>query len=122
MNFLPISGRMGVSLAALAVTAGWLTLMPSAPQSAVRWITDVCTAAARPMFATATAPPGAGSRASTTVRLLSCEGLSDVPGTSAATAVVLEGTIRSQIEGGSASDYKTDQTWFEPPRALHLFA
>lgn len=143
MNNLPISGRTGVSLAALAITAGWLTLTPSAPQSAARWITDVCTAAGRPMFASAAAPSGSDSPPATIVRPLSCEALPDVPGKSvttaivdfpplaytaahrhpgSVTAVVLEGTIRSQMEGGPAADYKIGQTWFEPPRALHLFA
>lgn len=38
------------------------------------------------------------------------------------TAIVLKGTIRSQLLGGPAVDYKQGQSWFEPPGAIHLFA
>ncbi|MFS2053307.1 cupin domain-containing protein [Variovorax sp. CT11-76] len=37
-------------------------------------------------------------------------------------AVVVSGTVRSQMAGGPAVDYQAGQAWFEPPRALHLFA
>ncbi|MDR5823620.1 cupin domain-containing protein [Caballeronia sp. LZ043] len=37
-------------------------------------------------------------------------------------AVVLEGTVRSQMEGGPPTAYTVGQTWFEAPRALHMFA
>lgn len=37
-------------------------------------------------------------------------------------AVVVSGTIRSQLAGGAAIDYKAGQTWFEPPMMLHMFA
>ncbi len=38
------------------------------------------------------------------------------------TAFVVKGTVRSQMAGGAAIDYEAGETWFEPPRALHLFA
>lgn len=38
------------------------------------------------------------------------------------TAFVLQGTLRSQLEGGPVGTYGTGQTWFEPPGAVHLFA
>lgn len=42
--------------------------------------------------------------------------------TGVVTAFVLEGTLRSQMEGSAAAVYTTGQTWIEAPRALHLFA
>jgi quercetin dioxygenase-like cupin family protein len=38
------------------------------------------------------------------------------------TAVVLKGTLRSQLAGGLVGTYKPGETWFEPPGALHLLA
>ena len=35
---------------------------------------------------------------------------------------MVSGTVRSQMAGGPAVDYQAGQTWFEPPRALHLLA
>jgi hypothetical protein len=38
------------------------------------------------------------------------------------TAIILEGTIRSQLGGGPVGTYKTGETFFEPPGTLHVFA
>ncbi|WP_407944783.1 cupin domain-containing protein [Paraburkholderia acidicola] len=111
--------------------------------SVEQWLQDICSAADQPMFSSAPAQPGAASRPVTQVKVLSCEPLPDVPGKSVTTAVVdfpplalsgphrhpgsvtafvLEGTVRSQMEGTPAIDYRSGATWFEPPRALHLLA
>ena len=37
-------------------------------------------------------------------------------------ALVLKGTVRSQLEGAVANTYIVGQSWFEPPGAIHLFA
>lgn len=143
MNTLPLRRRAAMSLATLALAGGCLSLMPAAPQSAMRWITDICSAAGRPMFSSAPTPAGAPALPATNSRILSCESLPDVPGKAVTTvavdfpplaasaphrhpgtvtAVVVQGTIRSQLAGGPLIDYKTGETFFEPPRALHLVA
>ena len=134
------------------VTTAALALMPlvvslqhagGGPASVERWLRDICSAEDQPMFSSAPAQPGAASRPVTHVKVLSCEPLPDVPGKSVTTAVVdfpplaltgphrhpgtvtafvLEGTVRSQMEGATAIDYRSGATWFEPPRALHLLA
>lgn len=38
------------------------------------------------------------------------------------TAVVLSGTVRSQMAGGPPQDFAKGQAWFEPALALHVFA
>ncbi|SFJ80035.1 Cupin domain protein [Paraburkholderia megapolitana] len=113
--------------------------------SVEQWLSDICSASDQPMFSSAPAlvQPGAASRPVTHVKVLSCEPLPDVPGKSVTTAVVdfpplalsgphrhpgsvtafvLEGTVRSQMEGAAAIDYRSGATWFEAPRALHLLA
>ncbi|OXI29022.1 cupin [Burkholderia sp. AU16741] len=128
-------------LAALAAAA--LTLGPATPRSAVDWLTDICGSGGERLLSTASPNAGATNRPASTVKVLSCESLPNAPGKSVTTAVVdfpplgftpahrhpgsvvavvLEGTIRSQLEGGAPVDYASGQTWFEPPRALHLFA
>ncbi|AJZ74768.1 cupin domain-containing protein [Pandoraea apista] len=83
---------------------------------------------------------GAAVRPSTIVKPLSCEPLANAPGKSvttaivafpplaftpahrhpgAVTAVVLEGTIRSQLNAEAPVTYHANQTWFEPPGTLH---
>lgn len=37
-------------------------------------------------------------------------------------AFVLNGTLRSQLEGGPVDIFTTGQNWFEPAGAIHLFA
>jgi quercetin dioxygenase-like cupin family protein len=86
---------------------------------------------------------GSGARPATVTKPLSCEKLADIPGKAVTTAVVtfppnayspahrhpgsvtayvLKGSIRSQVSGGAAVTYHAGETWFEPTRALHLFA
>ncbi|SDA70442.1 cupin domain-containing protein [Mesorhizobium qingshengii] len=85
----------------------------------------------------------AAARPKTVVTTVSCEKLPDMPGKSVTTAIVnfppnaytprhrhpgsvsafvLQGTLRSQLEGSPAGTYTKGQTWFEPPGAIHLFA
>lgn len=86
---------------------------------------------------------GAAARPTTTVKPLSCEKLPNVPGHSittalvefppnahtprhrhpgAVTAFVLNGMLRSQLEGGPVGTFGKGQTWFELPGTIHLFA
>jgi quercetin dioxygenase-like cupin family protein len=37
-------------------------------------------------------------------------------------AYVLSGTVRSQLNGGKMVDYKTGQSWVEPPGTEHTFS
>lgn len=128
------------AMLALATTM-MLALGPSAPRAAIGWIVDIC--GGDSLMSNASTHTGAASRPASTVKVLSCEALPNAPGKSVTTAivdfpplgftpahrhpgavsaVVLEGTIRSQLQGGPPVDYAAGQTWFEPPRALHLFA
>ncbi len=143
MNASLLRGRRGAALAAPLLAAGWMLLAPAAPRSAVQWFEDLCTAVGRPMFASAASQTGAGARPATIVKPLSCEPLPNVPGKNvttvsvefpplayspahrhpgSVTAVVVEGTIRSQLGGSPAQDYQAGQTFFEPPGTLHVFA
>ena len=142
MSALSLRLRAGAGFGALALAAVW-ALTPSARQSAVNWIDDICSAAARPMFSSAPAAAGAPAKPATIPRILSCEPLPNVPGKSVSTmivdfpplaesaphrhpgsvtAVVVQGTVRSQMGGGPVVDYKTGETWFEQPFELHQFA
>jgi quercetin dioxygenase-like cupin family protein len=143
MSALFFAPRRSAALAALGLAAGWMLLMPAAPRSALQWFDDLCTSLGRPMFASAPAPAGAGARPATVVKRLSCESLPHVPGKSqttvlvefppqayspahrhpgSVTAVVIEGTIRSQLQGTPAQDYQAGESFFEPPGTLHVFA
>ncbi|VVD81111.1 cupin domain-containing protein [Pandoraea nosoerga] len=83
---------------------------------------------------------GAAARPATVLKPLSCEPLANAPGKSvttaivefaplayapahrhpgAVTAVVIEGTIRSQLNAEPVHTYTANQTWFEPPGTLH---
>lgn len=94
-------------------------------------------------MADADAGAAAGARPKTVVTPISCEKLPNVPGKSITTVIVafppngftprhrhpgsvsafvLKGTLRSQLEGGTAGTYTQGQTWFEPPGTIHLFA
>ena len=85
----------------------------------------------------------AAARSKTVVTPVSCEKLPDMPGKSVTTVIVefppnaytarhrhpgsvsafvLQGTLRSQLEGSPAGTYTKGQAWFEPPGAIHLFA
>jgi quercetin dioxygenase-like cupin family protein len=131
---------LALPLLLATAAAAWL---PASAPSAVRWIADLCSAAARPMFASALSEPGAQDRPAVIVRPLSCEALPNVPGKNATTlevvfppgarsaphrhpgsvmAVVVEGTVRSQLEGGPVVDYHAGQSFFEPPYILHMRA
>jgi quercetin dioxygenase-like cupin family protein len=143
MSALFIAPRRAAALATLGLAAGWLLLVPAAPHSAVQWFDELCSSLGRPMFASAPAPAGAAARPATVVKRLSCEPLPNVPGKSqttvlvefpplafspahrhpgSVTAVVTEGTIRSQLQGTPAADYQAGQSFFEPPGTLHVFA
>lgn len=134
-----------ISAMAIMLAAGLISVPHASKKEAVNWFADLCTSAVRPMFASAPAPAGASeaSRPVTSSKVLSCEPLPNVPGKSvttllvdfppmayspahrhpgSVTAVILEGTIRSQIAGSPAGDYRFGETFFEPPGALHLFA
>ncbi|MFV3331779.1 cupin domain-containing protein [Pseudomonas sp. NY15437] len=99
----------------------------------------------RPLASLADSQAGhaTGARPTTQVTRLSCEPLADLPGKvvttlqvdfppnahtpahrhpGALTAIVLSGQVRSQMQGQPAQTYSAGQTWFEPSRALHLFA
>jgi quercetin dioxygenase-like cupin family protein len=131
----------GVAALALAAAIGF-AFSPGAKQAALRLYDSVCFADSGPMFASSAADQAAG-RPVTTVNVLSCTKLASVPGKSVTTAmveypplaytpahrhpgevtaVVVEGTIRSQVDSGPVGDFVAGQTWFEGPRALHNFA
>jgi quercetin dioxygenase-like cupin family protein len=141
--------QVGAGVAALSVVlaAGWALMPHGGKQQAAQWLDDVCSAVSRPMFssASASAPAGSGeaARPATSSKVISCESLPNVPGKSvttvivdfpplayspahrhpgSVTAIILEGTIRSQLGGGPVGTYKTGETFFEPPRTLHVFA
>lgn len=140
-------GQVGGGLAAmsLVLAAGWALMPHGNRQAAVQWMDDVCSTVSRPMFSSATVPGGSGAAAppATLSKVISCEPLPNVPGKSvtttlvdfpplayspahrhpgSVTAIVLEGTIRSQLGGGPVGTFKTGETFFEPPGTLHVFA
>lgn len=125
---------------AAALTALTLALGPAAPQSALGWFDSLC---GQSSLASAFADARGANRPATKITVLSCEALPNVPGKSvttaivdfppmgftpahrhpgSVTAVVLEGTIRSQLAGTPPANYTRGQTWFEPPGMLHEFA
>ena len=131
----------GMAALALAAAAGF-ALSPGAKQAALRLYDSVCIADGGTMFASSAADKAAG-RPVTSVSVLSCSKLASVPGKSVTTAmvaypplaytpphrhpgevtaVVVEGTVRSQVDGGPVGDFTAGQSWFEGPRALHNFA
>lgn len=131
----------GSTIAALVVSAGVLAALQAGP--ATGWITEVCGRQGVPMFSTTTGGAGASIRPATVVSPLSCVPLPDVPGRNMTTALVqfspgaysgphrhpgsvsayvVSGSIRSQMAGSAANTFKAGEAWFEPPRALHLFA
>ena len=135
----------GMAATAFALAAGWALLPHGGRQEAVAWFNDLCSTMSRPMFASAPAPAGspAAARPATSPKVISCEPLPNVPGKSvttmlvdfppmayspahrhpgSVTAIILEGTIRSQLAGSPPGDYRVGETFFEPPGTLHLFA
>ncbi len=136
------AGLAGLSL---VLAAGWALMPRTGQQEAVQWFADVCSSVARPMFASAPVPAGSEvtARPATQVKVLSCEALPHVPGKSvttvlvdfpplayspahrhpgSVTAIILEGTIRSQLGGGPVGTFKSGETFFGPPNTLHMFA
>lgn len=130
---------------------GWLdafcTLATRANDALSAHASPVSSPSSQPRITTAmtgaSANSGAAARPSTKLTPLSCEPLANAPGKSvttaivefpplafspphrhpgAVTAVVIEGTIRSQLDAGPLITYKTNQTWFEPPGTLHTFS
>ncbi|KQW54427.1 cupin domain-containing protein [Variovorax sp. Root411] len=148
MNTMPLALRRHApaGFAVLAVAAaGWALLPHPSRQSTVQFIDDLCSTVGRPMFASAPAPEGsaAAARPGVSTKVISCESLPNVPGKSvttvmvdfppmayspahrhpgSVTAIVLDGTVRSQLGGGPVGDYRSGETFFEPPGTLHLFA
>ncbi|MDB5806976.1 MAG: Cupin 2 conserved barrel domain protein [Betaproteobacteria bacterium] len=131
----------GAAALALMAAAGF-ALSPGARQGALQMAGSVCFTDSGPMFASSAADKAAG-RPVTMTTVLSCSRLASVPGKSVTTAmvdypplaytpphrhpgevtaVVMEGTIRSQVNGGGVGDFVAGQTWFEEPKALHNFA
>lgn len=135
-----------VGMAVLGMGAISWSLMPAARQSTLQWVDEICSAAARPMFASMPAMPGSPAvpgHPATKVRVLACEPLPDAPGKNlttmvvefpplarsaphrhpgSVTAFVISGHLRSQLQGGPVVDYAAGQNWFEPPRVLHMLA
>jgi quercetin dioxygenase-like cupin family protein len=133
-------------VAATVMLAGGGVLLPhDERKEVVDWLADLCTSISRPLFSSAPVnTDGSGVvRPATSSQVISCEPLPNVPGKSvttllvnfpplayspahrhpgAVTAVILEGTIRSQLAGTPPGDYRFGETFFEPPGTLHLFA
>ncbi|MFO7324730.1 MAG: cupin domain-containing protein [Pseudomonadota bacterium] len=133
------AGRALVPLAAaalLAAAAAWTAHGP-APRhaAAAAHLHEAGTDAAD--------PPQEHVRPATSLRLLSCQPLPDIPGKAMTQAIVnfppraftpahrhpgavmahvLRGTVRSRLAGDAARSYGPGDTWFEPPGALHVFA
>lgn len=136
---------MVLAAASLVFAASWMATPHYDKQAAADWLADLCTSAIRPMFSS---PPtaenfGEAARPATSSKIVSCEPLPHVRGKAittqlvnfpplaytgahrhpgSVTVVILEGTIRSQLAGAPPADYRFGETFFEPPRALHLFA
>lgn len=134
-----------VAGASIVLAAGWALVPHAGKEETANWFADLCSSTGRPMFSSAPVPAGSGetARPVTSSKVLSCEPLPNVPGKSLTTllvdfppmayspahrhpgsvsAVILEGTIRSQVAGTPPGDYRFGETFFEPPGALHLFA
>lgn len=102
----------------------------------------LCSAASR-MLSSSIEESTATPRPTTSIETLSCQRLPHAPGKSVTTALVtfpplalspahrhpgsvtayvVKGSIRSQMQGSTAHTYAAGSTWFEPPKALHVFA
>ena len=89
------------------------------------------------------ANPATVATAAPSVNVISCEPLPNAPGKSittmtvdfpplaysaphrhpgSVTAIVMEGTVRSQMGGGPVVNYQKGQTWMEAPYELHAMA
>ncbi|ALS63034.1 hypothetical protein AT302_04035 [Pandoraea norimbergensis] len=133
-------------LAALGIAAAGLAMTPPAQRALPGWLDTFCTltaSATTAMMASASAGNDAAARPATKLTPLSCEPLANAPGKSvttaivefpplafspphrhpgAVTAVVIEGTIRSQLNAEVPVTYHANQTWFEPPGTLHTMS
>ena len=135
----------GAAATAVALAAAWALLPRGGPAQAIDWLADLCSSVARPMFSSPPVNTDASGavRPATASKVISCEPLPNVPGHAvttvivdfpprayspahrhpgSVTAVILQGTIRSQLAGTPAGDYQPGETFFEPPGTLHLFA
>lgn len=141
----------GNYLLLLALGVGVALTSSSVPQATAQWAHELCRSkpdlAALPYRGQAAAgddaPAAAALRPATNVKVISCEALPNVPGKSlttmivdfpplassaphrhpgSVTAIVLQGRVRSQMEGGPAITYRQGQTWSEAPYALHVLA
>lgn len=132
----------GSSVAMLALLAATgFALSPGAKKAVVGMWDAVCFTDSGPLFSTSAADKAAG-RPATIVTPLSCTALASVPGKSVTTAlvefpplgysgphrhpgevtaVVLEGSLRSQLNNTLPIVFASGQTWFEPPGTLHAF-
>jgi quercetin dioxygenase-like cupin family protein len=127
-----------VALAGLAAVAQHL-VTPSSPGV----VSGALRGAASRMLSSAIEGSAAGPRPTTSIETLSCQRLPHAPGKSVTTALVtfppralspahrhpgsvtayvIKGSIRSQVQGSTAHIYAAGSTWFEPPKALHVFA
>jgi hypothetical protein len=111
----------GIVVAAMVFAPGG-ALLPHEKKQVAGWLADLCTSISRPMFSSAPlTTDGSGVvRPATSPQMISCEPLPNVPGKSvttllvdfpplayspahrhpgSVTAVILEGTIRSQLAG-----------------------
>lgn len=137
-NFMP---RVVAALAG-AATVAWLAVYPNPTVDDGINHHHVAKELAHIMAGGASSED-AGRRPVTTVKLVSCVRLPNVPGKSitlalvefppdgytprhrhpgSVTAFVIKGTLHSQLEGEPVGTYTTAQSWFEPPGAVHLFA
>jgi quercetin dioxygenase-like cupin family protein len=136
---------VGIVVTAMMLALGGMLLLHDEKKEVAGWLADLCTSISRPMFSSAPLNiDGSGVvRPATASRVISCEPLPNVPGKSvttllvdfpplayspahrhpgSVTAVILEGTIRSQLAGTPPGDYRLGETFFEPPGTLHVFA
>ncbi|AMB88162.1 cupin [Pseudomonas agarici] len=148
LEFAPVGSQkmlVGVAAAAVMLAVSGVLLPHDGKKDVVDWLADLCTGIGRPLFSSATVntDESGAVRPATSPKVISCEPLPNVPGKSvttllvnfpplgyspahrhpgSVTAVILEGTIRSQLAGSPPGDYRFGETFFEPAGALHLFA
>ncbi len=141
--FVERSKQIGMLAAAVLAAGGALIVAELVPQQQVDRSMRHNRHDTSPQMSAGDRTLIAGARPTTTVRPLSCQKLSDMPGKSltlvlvdyppnaytprhrhpgTVSAFVVKGVLRSQLSGGSVGTYKAGETWFEPPGAIHLFA